>query len=154
MLTKLAVKGFKSLRDVSVDFPRLTVLFGPNTAGKSNLLDSIQALSRIGTGRTLSDALAEPIRGYAIEAFSFPDEGLPGLLASETAEFTLGADLQAGRETYSYKVTVGITPKSGVLAVRDEYLAALNARGEVKGVAIEDILPRSPRGHAATAPPG
>ena len=38
MLIRLTVSGFKSLVDVEVDFPRLTVLFGPNAAGKSNLL--------------------------------------------------------------------------------------------------------------------
>lgn len=72
MLRRLAVRGFKSLSNVSIDFPTMTVLFGPNAAGKSNLLDAIQALSRIGTERTLADALAEPIRGRQIEAFSFP----------------------------------------------------------------------------------
>ena len=61
MLRRLAVKGFKSLADVEVDFPRLTVFFGPNAAGKSNLLDAIQALSRIGTCRTIADALSERV---------------------------------------------------------------------------------------------
>lgn len=66
MLRRLRVQGFKSLRDVEISFPRFTVLFGPNAAGKSNLLDAIQALARVGTSRTLSDALSEPIRGYPI----------------------------------------------------------------------------------------
>ena len=63
MLEKLTVRNFKSLADVSVEFPRLAVLYGPNAAGKSNLLDAIQALSRIGTQRTLADALSDPVRG-------------------------------------------------------------------------------------------
>ena len=72
MLKRLTGRGFKSRADVTVTFPRFAVLFGPNAAGKSNLLDAIQALSRIGTERTLADALAAPIRGHPIEAFSFP----------------------------------------------------------------------------------
>lgn len=40
MLRKLRVTGFKSLADVTVGFPRLSVLFGPNSAGKSNLLEA------------------------------------------------------------------------------------------------------------------
>ena len=68
MLTKLTVRNFKSLADVTVEFPRLTVLFGPNAAGKSNLLDAIQALSRIGTQRTLADALSDPVRGHPVFA--------------------------------------------------------------------------------------
>ena len=49
MLKSLHVKGFKSLTDLRVEFPQLTVLFGPNAAGKSNLLEAVQMLSRIGT---------------------------------------------------------------------------------------------------------
>lgn len=63
MLKRLTVRTFKSLTEVRVDLPRMSVFFGANAAGKSNLLDAIQALSRIGTQRTLGDALAEPIRG-------------------------------------------------------------------------------------------
>ncbi len=81
MLRRLVVNGFKSLSEVGVEFPRMTVLFGPNAAGKSNLLEAIQALSRVGTSRTLSEALSEPIRGYPVEAFSFPSGGLAGARA-------------------------------------------------------------------------
>ena len=35
MLKKLTVRDFKSLRYVTVELPRLAVLFGPNAAGKS-----------------------------------------------------------------------------------------------------------------------
>ena len=77
MLRRFAVQGFKSLHGVDLALPRFAVLFGPNAAGKSNILDSVQALSRIGTNRTLAEALREPIRGYPIEAFAFPPEG-PG----------------------------------------------------------------------------
>lgn len=140
MLKKLTVQGFKSLADVTVDFPHFAVLFGPNAAGKSNLLDAIQALSRLGTERTLADALAEPIRGYPIEAFTFPSEGLGGLLSQERAEFSLAADLTVAKELYRYRVEVRIEPNSGKLSTADEYLALLNARGEVKGrPAIEKV---------------
>ncbi len=133
MLKSLRVEGFKSLADTQLSFPRLTVLFGPNAAGKSNVLDAVQALSRTGTLRTLSDALSEPIRGYPIEAFSFPRGGLPELLTSTCARFKLEADLSVGRETYRYRIAVAIEPGSGRLTIEDEYLAQLGARGEPKG---------------------
>ncbi len=135
MLTRLVVSGFKSLANVAVDFPPLTVLFGPNASGKSNILDAVQALSRIGTSRTISDALSEPIRGYPIEAFGFPTGGLPELLSRESARFQFEADIQAGKERYRYRIAVEIQPKSGSLVVRDEYLAALSSKGEPKGAA-------------------
>ncbi|MGQ9591230.1 MAG: AAA family ATPase [Planctomycetota bacterium] len=140
MLWSLNVRGFKSLRDVTVKFPRMAVLFGPNAAGKSNLLDAIQALSRIGTERTLADALAGPIRGRQIEAFSFPSTGLPGLVGSSMAQFTLDAELKVERERYRYRIQIDIDPQSGKLTVGDEYLALLGARGEPRGnAAIEQV---------------
>ncbi len=38
-LTKLTVKGFRSLREFEIDFANLTVLIGENDAGKSSVLD-------------------------------------------------------------------------------------------------------------------
>lgn len=140
MLKRLAVRGFKSLKDVTVLFPRVAVLFGPNAAGKSNILDAIQALSRIGTQRTLADALGEPIRGYQIEAFSFPPRGLAELLEATSAQFSVETDLAVGRDAYRYRIAVDIEPGSGRLGTADEYLAQLGARGEPKGrPAIEQV---------------
>ena len=93
MLQRLTVRNFKSFRHATMEFPRLAVLFGPNAVGKSNLLDAIQALSRIGTQRTLADALGEPIRGYPFEMFKLPAGGIAELLTAPTAQFSLEADL-------------------------------------------------------------
>ncbi|ROQ90901.1 AAA family ATPase [Desulfosoma caldarium] len=133
MLETLRIQGFKSLADVRLTLPPLTVLFGPNAAGKSNLLDALQALSRIGTLRTLSDALAEPIRGYPIEAFSYPAGGLQELLSANRACFSLEADLRVGKDAYRYRIEISIETASGRLTVADEYLAQLSARREPKG---------------------
>jgi predicted ATPase len=141
MLKRLHIRGFKSLADVSMDFPQLTVLFGPNAAGKSNVLDAVQALSRMGTLRTLSDALAEPIRGYPIEAFAFPAGGLPELLKSSLPRFDLEADVSVAKESYRYRIAVDIDPGSGRLSLADEYLAQLGKRGEARGrPAIERVV--------------
>ena len=140
MLERLTVRGFKSLQDVTVEFPRMAVLFGPNATGKSNLLDAIQALSRIATQRTLADALGGPIRGYAIEAFSFPSGGLATLLSAPAARFALEADLVAGKEHYRYRIGLEIEPESGRLSTADEFLALLGTRGEPKGrAAVERV---------------
>ncbi len=140
MLKSLTVRGFKSLKDVTVEFPRMAVLFGPNAAGKSNLLDAVQALSRIGTQRTIADALSEPIRGYPIEAFLFPSGGLAGLLATPSGRFSIEADLTREKDIYQYRVAVEIVPGSGALAVADEFLSALGRDGNPKGLAaIEQV---------------
>ena len=135
MLKSFSIDGFKSFRKLELRLPRLTVLFGPNAAGKSNILDAIQALSRIATSRTVAEAMRSPIRGHPLEAFTFPETGLAGLLASDSAGFTLQADLEIGHESYRYRITVAIQPASGNLSVADEYLASLTSRGEQRGSA-------------------
>jgi len=137
VLENLEIRGFKSIRQAKLqNLPRLSVFFGPNAAGKSNLLDAVQALSRIGTARTIAEALQDPIRGYPIESFSFPQGGLPALLSMAQPEFRLGARLRIEKERFEYRVTVRIDPQSGSLSVADEYLAVLTSTGAVKGNAL------------------
>lgn len=134
MISTISITGFKSLLDIeNLELPRLAVLFGPNSSGKSNFLDAVQALSRIGTSRTLVDALQDPIRGYPIETFAFPPGGLPELLSGQSAEFTVGATVTVGKDRYEYHISVGVVPPTGTVSVRGEYLAALTSKGSAKG---------------------
>jgi AAA15 family ATPase/GTPase len=41
MLKRVKIQGYKSLVDVEVKLQPLSVLFGPNAAGKSNFLDAL-----------------------------------------------------------------------------------------------------------------
>lgn len=140
MLTRFRVQGFKSLLDVELELAPLVVLMGPNAAGKSNLLEALLLLSRLATEQTLSAALAPPLRGYPLEAFSLPEGGLEALLQQKRADLTLEADLQpqpyrvaiSGRdpitrrpEPLRYRVAVRMQPKTGELKIADEYLARL-----------------------------
>ena len=142
MLTQLSVRNFKSLRDVQVELPSLAVFFGPNAAGKSNLLDAIQTLSWIANARTLFDALGGPlpVRGHAFEAFSFSSGGLPDLLKRGSARFSLEADIETRKGRYRYRVEPEINLKSGQLSIADEFLAQLGVAGHTKGApAIERV---------------
>ena len=93
MLSRVHVKGYKSLRDVEVELKPLTLLFGPNAAGKSNLLDAVQLLARLATGRTLKEAFEPPYRGKPLESFSMDKDGIRGLLEQERLTFSIEADL-------------------------------------------------------------
>lgn len=138
MLRGLKVKGFKSLVDVDLNLPSLTVLFGPNAAGKSNFLDALMLLSRCGTERTLADAIGGPIRGNPLELFTFPPGGLAQLVRQDVASMTLGAELvlgDSGRagERFLYDIVIEVEPRTGSLSVGSEYLARLSRSGEPKG---------------------
>lgn len=134
MLERLTVRGFKSLREVTIEPGRdLTVLFGPNAAGKSNLLEAAQVLSALSRGPTLQEALggSSPVRGYAAECYSFPDGGLPALLKAGRAasSFTLEAVISTGGATYDYRLSPRLEPRTGTLGVADEYLAEARPNG-------------------------
>ncbi|MGY2896458.1 AAA family ATPase [Deinococcus sp. UYEF24] len=50
-LTRLRVKGFKSLRDVDIEMTNLNVLIGANGAGKSNFISLFRLLNSMVEGR-------------------------------------------------------------------------------------------------------
>ena len=167
MLKRVHIRGFKSLRNVEVTLPPIAILIGRNTSGKSNFLDALQILSRLGTCRTVKEAFHSPCRGKPIESFSFGDRGLKGLREKESLEFSIEADMHLSNrvvETVNrqivemrrtvdhqgnesdeppaksvrehdlrYRVVVEMLPGSAVLRIKDEYLAALNEKGEPTG---------------------
>ena len=167
MLKRIHVKGYKSFTDLEVEIEPLTVLMGPNAAGKSNFLDALQLLSKLGASRTLKEAFDVPYRGKPLESFSFGEQGIKGLVARERLRFSIAADLRLSdaiirsvdqhiRDMRSpgsdapdrgngkrparvrerdlrYRIEVEMLPRSGVLRVADEYLTALNQRGEPTG---------------------
>lgn len=137
MLERIHIKGFKSLVDVEVGgLAPLVVIFGPNAAGKSNFLEALQLLSNLGGRPTLDQAFDVPLRGYPVEQFTLPADGLVGLLAQEESTLSIEADLSTapdggGRrlDPLRYRVATRIEPRTGVLAVEDEYLTRLSKRG-------------------------
>jgi predicted ATPase len=94
MLTRIHIRGYKSLKDVEVHLPSLSVLFGPNAAGKSNFLDCLQLLSKLATSRTIKEAFEPPYRGKPLESFTFGPEGIKGALAQDRLSFSIEADVK------------------------------------------------------------
>ena len=94
MLKRVHIQGYKSLANVDVCLPQLAVLFGPNAAGKSNFLDALQLLSKMGTSKTLKQAFDPPYRGKPLESFTFDERGIRGLLSQKELSFTIEVDLR------------------------------------------------------------
>jgi AAA15 family ATPase/GTPase len=76
VIKRVHITGYKSLRELEVRLQPLSVLFGPNAAGKSNFLDALQLVSRTATSRTLTEAFEPPYRGTPLEpkSMSWRDE--------------------------------------------------------------------------------
>lgn len=154
MIRRLRIRGYKSLVDVDVELAPLTVVFGPNAAGKSNLLDAVNLLARMVTSENLEEAFAEH-RGSPLEAFTFSTGGMSELLGRGTARFTMEADIEVSLDVerrvkeeiakaregltdarprsvvlnrlLRYRITVEILTDSGHLRVMDERLEPLKA---------------------------
>jgi predicted ATPase len=160
MLTRIRINGYKSLKQLDLKLADLSVLFGPNAAGKSNFLDCLQLFSKLATEKTLKEAFAPPYRGKPLESFTFGKKGIEGLLEQEKLSFSIEADVrlsdavvdavnrQVGEMRRSgdhemtgrirerhlrYRIEVEMLPTSGILRVADEYLAALTDTGEPTG---------------------
>lgn len=93
MIRRIRIKGYKSLREVDVRLRQLSLLFGPNAAGKSNFLDALQLLSRIVGTRSLKEAFEPPYRGKPLESFSFDEGGIDGLRNRKSASFLFEVDV-------------------------------------------------------------
>ncbi|MBM3501950.1 MAG: hypothetical protein FJX74_25125 [Armatimonadetes bacterium] len=128
MLTRLHAKGFKSLIDLEVEFRPLTVLFGPNASGKSNILEAVQALAIVGSALSASERLGSSLRGYPLELFAFPPDGLPGLLRLPAAQLSLEADLLASGHQLRYRADIELHPPTGRLVATGS-LAELGPHG-------------------------
>jgi predicted ATPase len=94
MIRRIHVQRYKSLRDVDVALQPLSVLFGPNAAGKSNFIDALQLLSRIARSRSLKEAFEPPYRGKPMESFSFDETGMEGLMKKDSVWFRIEADIE------------------------------------------------------------
>ena len=57
MITRIHIRGFKSLADVELELGPLNLLIGANASGKSNLLDVFRFLQGVGYGFTVPQIL-------------------------------------------------------------------------------------------------
>jgi len=97
MIRRVKIQGYKSLKDIEIELQPLTVIIGPNAAGKSNLFDALGLLSRAVTSRNLTEAF-KGHRGAPLEAFYYGDQGLTGLLSQPAVEFTIEVDVELSPE--------------------------------------------------------
>ncbi|WP_027134445.1 AAA family ATPase [Geminicoccus roseus] len=113
-ITRLAVAGYRSLRDVRLELDRLTVVTGANGSGKSSLYRALRLLADIAQGRVVQ---------------------------SLAGEGGLGSTLWAGPEAFSRGMKAGSVPVQGVRRSRPVALR-LGFAGDDYGYAIDLGLPK------------
>ena len=162
MIQRIHIDGYKSLKQVEVAFPgSLTAMMGPNGAGKSNLFDAIDLLRRIVHSSTVEMAFSQH-RGNILESFTLGSGGYRAAQAKDSLRMTFEVDVDLSESTIRqteaeitrhltqpgadaveegpqitekhlrYRIEIEYLPKTRVLRVVDEELAALRRDGLLK----------------------
>jgi len=93
MIKRIKIEGYKSFRRLDLKLSPVSVIFGPNASGKSNLLDAIQLLSRMATCKTLGEAF-EGHRGTPLESFYYGDVGFEKMLKKDRLKMSFEVDVE------------------------------------------------------------
>jgi predicted ATPase len=128
MITRIEVDGFKSLRGFAVDLEPFTVLIGPNSAGKSNVLDALALLSRLAS-QPIAEAFKHG-RGKSIDQFSRHGAEVAGAIrfAVELLEYGYYPAKDAFQSRFRYELTIerhAVRAGAERLVARDERLRAM-----------------------------
>jgi predicted ATPase len=117
MITKLAISGYRSLRDIRIGLGALNVVTGANGSGKSSLYRAVRLLADIARGR---------------------------IIQSLAAEGGLHSTLWAGPEQFSRAMKRGEQPVQGTMRKASVSLK-LGFGGSDYGYAMDLGLPQPPR---------
>jgi predicted ATPase len=115
MITKVAISGYRSLRDIRIALGTLTVVTGANGSGKSSLYRALRLLADVAQGR---------------------------IIQSLAAEGGLQSTLWAGPESFGRSVKRGEQPVQGTVR-RNRVALKLGFAGDDYGYAIDLGLPPS-----------
>lgn len=129
MITKIAISGYRSLRDVKLALGPLNVVTGANGSGKSSLYRAVRLLADIAQGRIIQSLAAEggfPSTLWAgPEAFSRAMKKGSQTIEGTVRKASISLKLGFAGEDYGYAIDLGLpaAPKSS-LFVRDPEIKA------------------------------
>jgi len=116
MITRLAISGYRSLRDVTLALDRLNVVSGANGSGKSSLYRALRLLADVAQGRVVQSLAAEgglPSTLWAgPEAFSRAmkrgEQKVEGTVRKNPISLKLGFS----GDDYGYAIDLGLPQQS------------------------------------------
>lgn len=119
MITRLAVSGYRSLRDIRLVLGPLNVVTGANGSGKSSLYRSLRLLADVAQGRVIQSLAAEG--GLQSTLWAGPENFSRKMKAGrETVEGTVrskpvGLKLGFAGDDYGYAIDLGLPQPSSSL---------------------------------------
>ncbi len=116
MITRLAISGYRSLRDVRLELGGLNVVTGANGSGKSSLYRALRLLADVAQGRIIPSLAAEG--GLASTLWAGPEAFSRGMKqGTQAVQGTRRKDpvslkLGFATEAYGYAIDLGLPPPS------------------------------------------
>ncbi len=146
MMTRLAIAGYRSLRDIRVPLGALNVVTGANGSGKSSLYRALKLLADIAQGRIIQSLAAEGGLQSTLwagpEAFSRAmkagTQPVQGLVRKNVISLKLGFS----GDDYGYAIDLGLPADSGIFlndpAIKVESLWTGERLGRANAFAIRN----------------
>ncbi|GAA0585312.1 AAA family ATPase [Caenispirillum bisanense] len=128
MITRLAISGYRSLRDVTLRLGRITVVTGQNGSGKSSLYRSLRLLAEVADGGVIRSLAAEGGIASALwagpEAFSRAMRARTEPVQATVRKKSVAMRLGFSSDDYGYAIDLGLPLPSQSFFSRDPAIKA------------------------------
>jgi len=128
MITKLAISGYRSLRDVRLSLGALNVVTGANGSGKSSLYRAVRLLADIAQGRIIQSLAAEGGLHSTLwagpESFSRAMKKGEQLVQGTVRKASVSLKLGFAGKDYGYAIDLGLPIPSSSHFSRDPEIKA------------------------------
>ena len=116
MIRSLQLQNWKSFREATLHFDPLTVLIGTNASGKSNALDAIDFLGRVGRGLDLASCLRSESNGDSFRG------GVDWVATKGEDRFALTLRIAGASELEEYEYCIEVAPAPKPLITKEKLL--------------------------------
>ena len=112
MITKLAISGYRSLRDIRLNLERVNIITGANGSGKSSLFKALKLLTQASRGELFSSLAIEG--GFPSTLWAGPEEFSRAMRTGEhmvqgtVRKYPVALKLGFASDTYSYLIDLGL----------------------------------------------
>jgi predicted ATPase len=123
MIRKVAISGYRSLRDVRLALGTLNVVTGPNGSGKSSLYRALRLLADVAQGRIIQSLAAEG--GLSSTLWAGPESFSRAVKKGEhpvqgtVRKTTISLKLGFSADDYGYAIDLGLPQSGGSAFGRD-----------------------------------
>jgi predicted ATPase len=128
MITKVAISGYRSLRDVKLALGSLNVVTGANGSGKSSLYRALRLLADVAQGRIIQSLAAEG--GLNSTLWAGPESFARSVKRGEhpaqgtVRKASVGLKLGFAGDDYGYAIDLGLPQPSSSAFARDPEIKA------------------------------